>query len=172
MPSPNRWEMRRVRLADLHPSEENPRRIGEREYAALSRSLSRFGYVEPIVWNQRTGRIVGGHQRYRWLVEQGEEEAEVMVVDLDEKDELAANLTLNNPAIEGDWDEPVSDLLKQVEEQDLDMFMELGMEELRKAVTPKAKAQPDHQDPKPDTKCPCCGHAWRIGADDVVVEEA
>jgi len=171
MPSPNRWKTRLVNLTDVRPFEGNPRSIGEREYLALSRSMSRFGYVEPIVWNERTNNIVGGHQRYRWLVEQGETQVEVVVVDLDEKDELAANLTLNNPAVEGEWDEPVTDLLRQLEEQDLDMFMELGMEELRKAVTPKSNSQPD-AGVKPDTKCPCCGHEWRIGADDVIVEEA
>ena len=169
MPSPNRWELSRVSLTDIKPYDKNPRRIGEKEYAALSRSLSRFGYVEPLVWNKRTGNIVGGHQRYRWLVEQGETEADVIIVDFDEKDELAANLTLNNPAVEGDWDEPVSDLLRQMEEMDLDMFMELGMDDLRKSVTPKAQGQPDVK--KPDTTCPCCGHAWRIGANDVIVEE-
>lgn len=172
MPSPNRWEISRIKLCDMRPADNNPRHIGEKEYAALSRSLTRFGYVEPIVWNKRTGNIVGGHQRYRWLVEQGETEADVLVVDFDEKDELAANLTLNNPAIEGEWDEPLSDLLQQVEDQDLDMFMDLGMEELRQAVSPKPKNPSSGDKDSPDTTCPCCGYSWRIQAKDVKVEKS
>ncbi|MDD2300189.1 MAG: hypothetical protein PHU69_11195 [Fermentimonas sp.] len=33
--------------------------------------MTEFGYVEPIVWNEETGNIVGGHQRYKILLEAG-----------------------------------------------------------------------------------------------------
>ena len=36
-----------------------------------------------IVWNKRTGHIVGGHQRFKVLKHQGHTEIECVVVDLD-----------------------------------------------------------------------------------------
>lgn len=38
---------------------------GDVEYKKLHRSIEEFGHVEPIVWNERTGHVVGGHQRLR-----------------------------------------------------------------------------------------------------------
>ena len=46
--------------------------------------MQEFGYVEPIVWNKRTGNIVGGHQRYKILIDMGMQEVDCVVVDLDE----------------------------------------------------------------------------------------
>lgn len=35
---------------------------GDVEYEKLRRSIEELGYVEPIVWNDRTEHVVGGHQ--------------------------------------------------------------------------------------------------------------
>ena len=36
-------------IADLHPDPGNPRRIGEDELAALTRSIATFGVVDPVL---------------------------------------------------------------------------------------------------------------------------
>jgi hypothetical protein len=178
----SKWKIRKISLADLHPSENNPRQIDERAQKALEASLRRFGYVEPIVWNEKTGKIVGGHQRYRLLVDQGIKEAMVVVVDMSAEDELAANLTLNNPTIEGEWDDPILTLLSGLEEDASDLYKELDFDGLRKAIeamTPK-KGDDSNQDKNReidvddltsdcDTKCPCCGFEWQIDSKDVKV---
>ena len=56
--------------ADLLPADYNPRKDlqpGDPEYEKLKRSLQQFGYVEPVIWNKATGRVVGGHQRLKVL---------------------------------------------------------------------------------------------------------
>ena len=58
-----------------------------------------------IVYNKRTGRLVGGHQRVKALCCDGRRDAEVRVVDLPIAEEKAANLALNHPGIGGEWDE-------------------------------------------------------------------
>lgn len=91
--------------ADLLPADYNPRRNlkpGDAEYEKLKRSLEQFGYVEPIIWNKRTGRVVGGHQRLKVLIDIGITEVECVVVDLDEENEKALNVALNK--ISGEWD--------------------------------------------------------------------
>ena len=67
--------------------------------------MSEFGYVEPIIWNKRTGNIVGGHQRYKILKDLNYEEAECVVVDLDDAHEKALNVALNK--ISGEFDIPL-----------------------------------------------------------------
>ncbi|MFI8711405.1 ParB N-terminal domain-containing protein [Brevibacillus brevis] len=64
---------------------------GDIEYEKLKRSFQEFGYVEPLIWIEQTGNLVGGHQRFKILVEQGTTEIEVSVVSLDEIREKAHN---------------------------------------------------------------------------------
>ncbi len=99
-------EIRKIPIEQLNPAAYNPRKDlqpGDPEYEKLKRSMQEFGYVEPIVWNKRTGNIVGGHQRYKVLTALGYKEIDCVVVDLDEQREKALNLALNK--IQGDWDE-------------------------------------------------------------------
>jgi hypothetical protein len=70
----------------------NPRRMSEEDLAALRRSLTFFGVVEPVVVNRRTGRIVGGHQRVKAAEAEGIETLPVVHVDLDEPSEKQLNL--------------------------------------------------------------------------------
>lgn len=64
------------------PAKYNPRKDlkpGGPEYEKLKRSIQEFGYVEPIVWNSRTGNVVGGHQKLKILKEQGFKEVDCVV---------------------------------------------------------------------------------------------
>ena len=97
------WKVEKVKLADAKPLPSNARAITKKSQSALKSSLDRFGYVEPIVWNKRTGHIIGGHQRYILLVEKGVESVSMVVVDMSPEDEMDANLSLNNPNIEGEF---------------------------------------------------------------------
>ena len=91
--------------ADLLPADYNPRKDlkpGDAEYEKLKRSIEQFGYVEPVIWNRTTGRVVGGHQRLKVLMDMGMTEVDCVVVAMDEEKEKALNIALNK--ISGDWD--------------------------------------------------------------------
>ena len=91
--------------ADLLPADYNPRKDlkpGDAEYEKLKRSIEQFGYVEPVIWNKITGRVVGGHQRLKVLMDMGMTEVDCVVVEMDEDKEKALNIALNK--ISGDWD--------------------------------------------------------------------
>ena len=95
----------RKHTADLIPADYNPRKDlkpGDPEYDKLKRSMEQFGYVEPVIWNKTTGRVVGGHQRLKVLMDMGVTEVECVVVEMDEEREKALNIALNK--ISGDWD--------------------------------------------------------------------
>ena len=78
--------IQKVNAAQLNPAAYNPRRDlkpGDKEYEKLKRSLEEFGFVEPVVWNETTGNVVGGHQRLKILLDLGETEIDCSVVALD-----------------------------------------------------------------------------------------
>ena len=90
---------------ELLPADYNLRKDlkpGDAEYEKLKRSLEQFGYVEPVIWNKATGRVVGGHQRLKVLIDMGITEVECVVVEMPEDKEKALNIALNK--ISGDWD--------------------------------------------------------------------
>jgi ParB-like chromosome segregation protein Spo0J len=97
-------EVRTLPVHQLVPAEYNPRTVlqpTDKAYRKLKRSLERFGLVEPLVWNQLTGRVVGGHLRLTILKELGVGEVPVSVVNLTESEERALNVVLNNREAQG-----------------------------------------------------------------------
>lgn len=118
-------EIRRIPVSRLNPAAYNPRRNlrpGDPAYEKLERSMQQFGCVEPIVWNQRTGNVVGGHQRLKVLIAAGETELDVSVVDLPLEEEKALNVALNK--ISGEWDEgALSKLLQELSETSVDELL-------------------------------------------------
>jgi len=112
-------------VAKLVPAEYNPRKDlkpGDPEYEKLKRSLTEFGYVEPVVWNKVTGHVVGGHQRLKVLIDTGVTEVECVVVDMSEEKEKALNVALNK--ISGDWNkEKLSLLIADLQGADFDVSL-------------------------------------------------
>ena len=86
-----RLESRRV--ADLLTADYNPRTISDQALAGLGASIGRYGLVQPIIVNARTGRVVGGHQRLKVLQAKGVEATDVLVIDVEEAEEKALTFT-------------------------------------------------------------------------------
>ena len=108
----------KVRIADLHESEFNPRvalEKGSKEYEMISESIREFGLVEPLVVNRHNMAVIGGHQRLTVLRDNGVEEVECTFInEPDPKREKALCVALNK--IKGDWDmEKLEALLKDDE---------------------------------------------------------
>ena len=120
-------QLEKILISKLQNAEYNPRKAlkpGDPEFEKLKNSITEFGYVEPIIWNKRTGKVVGGHQRLSVLKHLGETEVDCVVVDLDEQKEKALNIALNK--ISGDWDMPLlTDLLKDLNDDGFDIKKKL-----------------------------------------------
>lgn len=124
----HRIETRRV--ADLVPADYNPRKISPKAMEGLKKSLAEFGAVQPIVVNERTGNIVGGHQRVKAMAALGQVETTVIVVDLSLTREKALNVALNNPHISGEFDDGLGDLLDEINGEMPELFADLRLDEL------------------------------------------
>jgi len=177
-------EVRRMKLTKLIPAEYNPRSITSKAFAGLGVSLIRFGLMEPIIWNQQTGNMVGGHQRYRHLVEQGEEDTDVIVVDLDGQKEVALNLALNSKHLRGKFTEDAVAQLKMVEARLGNAFAELGLLDLHNALEKQiarikerrkgsSGGEPPSEmvEPEAVVTCPKCKSRWQMKDNRVLTDK-
>src|SRR5438132_1194750 len=101
------FELRFLPLSELKPAPHHARRTlapKSPAYKKLKASLAEFGLVEPLVWNEPTGHVVGGHARLPILAELGHAEVPVSVVRLSETREKALGVVLNNPKAQGRYD--------------------------------------------------------------------
>ncbi len=105
------------RLADYNPREDLKK--GDPDYDRLYNSIREFGLVEPLVYNAKTKRLIGGHQRLKILEELGYTSVDVSVVNLDETREKALNVALNN--IHGRWNvKKLEEVLAEIDRPDFD----------------------------------------------------
>jgi DNA modification methylase len=159
-----------IEISKINPAVYNPRKdlkTGDPEYEHLKKSINEFGLIDPLIWNKRTGNLVGGHQRLKILKERGDKEVEVSVVDFDDAKEKALNIALNK--ISGDWDMPLlKDLLEELDTGDFDMdltgFTSKEIEDLMTQFhTPEEGLTDD--DAVPENVETICkkGDLWKLG---------
>ena len=149
-------------LADLKPAPYNPRTISKASLKGLTASIKRFGLVQPIVLNKRSGLVVGGHQRIEALKAAGATDAPVVVVDLDENEEKALNIALNSPAISGTFTDDLQPMLASLREALPHEFIDIRMDELLRDL--KAPGADEDEIPAPP-RIPIVkpGETWTLG---------
>ena len=163
----------RMPLAELLPAGYNPRKMSPAAMAGLKASLEKFGELGGIVFNRRLGRLAGGHQRVKALVAIGETHADVRVVDLDEADEKALNLTLNNHAIGGEWaGAELAALLEESQAAMGDLFTDLKLDALwdfaEKQPPPGGGGDPDDVPEVEAVAVTRPGEIWVLGAHRII----
>jgi hypothetical protein len=119
--------VKRSRIKE-HPS--NPRLMTAEARKKLERGLDKFGLLEPLIVNKRTGHVLGGNQRLAWLDKKHSDkdyELQVAWCDIPEEKELTVVALLNQPNAQGDWD--LDKLKIQIEDSKLDIEL-AGFERL------------------------------------------
>ena len=154
-------------VADLRPADYNPRSITEQQLENLGRAMGSFGDLGVIVFNRRSGNLVGGHQRTRHLplnapivvterypapnahgtvavgyIEADGERWSYREVDVDQMTELAMNVAANKHG--GSWDQmKLTPMLSELDANAFDMRLtgwdEKGLTQLLE-TTPAAAA--------------------------------
>ncbi|MGM0967147.1 MAG: site-specific DNA-methyltransferase [Bacillota bacterium] len=179
-------KIKTIPVHKINPAPYNPRidlQPGDPEYDSLKNSIKKFGYIDPLVWNERTGHLVGGHQRFKVLMEDNPSEILVSVVSLNDQDEKALNVALNK--ISGHWDEnKLEKLLTELKDNNLDLetigFTEEEYEDLLDSVSIENEivvVEEDNFDvqealdniKEPETKY---GDVWRLGRHTLVCGDA
>ncbi len=150
------FKMEKLPIRALVKADYNPRRLTDRQFKDLRRSMSEFGPVQPAVVNTYPGRenvIVGGHARIRVAESLGMTEYLCVLVHLPLPKERELNIRLNKNTGEFDMDALANafeslDLLDwgfSETELGLDVSLGDGAEKEKKARAPKV--------------CPHCGES-------------
>lgn len=161
---PSHHQIRLMPVAKLKPAPYNPRKIDRAAMEGLTKSMERFGDVQPIVWNQRSGYIVGGHQRLKILKRKKVHEVAVVVVDLDQTDERALNVALNSPSLAGEFTDDLQALLAEIHADDALLFSDLRFDVLlAEAKDPVGLVDPDLVPEAPKTPVTRHGDIWKLG---------
>lgn len=117
-------------LDTINVSKYNPRLMKAQQYGGLLEALRQYGQTESLIVN-KDGTLVSGHMRMRAMKELGYETATVIMVDLNETDEKLLNLTMNNTAIAGQYDETkLAELLDEMKLYDTDGYDKFRLSEL------------------------------------------
>ena len=130
--------IKNVQIDSIYPYPENPREIEEGQFEKLKKSLTEFGFVEPLVVNLREDSsfkdkekvltVVGGNMRLRAAKSLGLKEVPIFEININKHKEAILNIGLNR--IVGKWD--ISKLEKMVYElsdKELNLDLELtGLE--------------------------------------------
>lgn len=124
------YDTETISRSDIKNAPYNPRIMDESSKKRLRENIAKHGLVAALTWNKRTGNLVGGHQRLEQLdaLEKSKDyDLTVCVVDVDEREEAALNVQLNNPSMQGEWD--LDKLAFMSEEFQLDLKDDLGFTE-------------------------------------------
>lgn len=184
MSAPKKTERRLewMTLEALKPAAKNPKRHA---LETLGRSVNRFGYVEPVILDERTSRLVAGHGRREALMKMRATKQEPPDgVRVDEKGrwlvpvmrgwssrsdaEAEAYLLASNRLVEtGGWDDgQLAELLKSLADQDALDGVGFGEDDIARllAAAPENAEFPEFdEDAAADVEmleCPACHHKW------------
>lgn len=132
------WQSRIVGEGEADPRElvDNPlnwRKHPELQGQALEEALDRLGWIQRVVVNKRTGRLIDGHLRVELARRRKEARVPVLYVDLDEEEERLALATLDPLSALAETDaEVLAELLEGVDLEQgplLDMLADLAARE-------------------------------------------
>lgn len=169
--------MSKLSIDDLAPAPYNPREITDDAADGLRASVARFGDIGGITYNERTGRLVCGHQRVKQLRALGAQMVDgalqlasghrfpVRVVDWSEAEEKAANVEANNPHIAGTFNADLEGLLGELRGSMGELeFGELRLDELL-SEQPDATGDVEQDEvPEPPAEPVCkAGDVWVLG---------
>jgi len=115
-----KFEARTVHRSQLLNAPYNPNRMSPQEKRKLRQNIKKNGFIGGIVWNELTGNIVGGHHRIGEidaLEESQDYSITVDVVQLTDVQEREINISLNNRAAQGQFDqELLAECLIQIQD--------------------------------------------------------
>lgn len=127
-----KFKIETIRRSEMHGADYNPRKISDSNKKKLKKYIKEFGLLQPIVVNKNTMNVVSGHQRLDILdnlSKTQDYELNVAFVELDEEQEIKANIILNNVSVMGEFDvlklKEISELLPEI-----DFINDLGFDRL------------------------------------------
>lgn len=131
-----------------HP--QNFRRHPQSQVTHVKRSLDRFGWLENVVWNRRTGYILSGHARIEIAAKKGEA-VPVRPVDVSMEVEKQILLALGKTSEGATVDEEaLTNLLRELVSESDEMPIGVSQSELERLLA-DAGGEPEEEEDYPET---------------------
>ncbi len=172
-----------VAIDDLRPDSANPRRISSAQATALTRSLEKFGFVQPLLVRREDGTVIGGHQRLGAARRLGYKTVPVTYLGLMREQARVLNVGPNK--ISGEWDhEKLASMLADltpVEDLDLTLtgFNPGELDKLMRSLDVRSKKErPEKFDLNVALEDACrlarvkAGEAWALGEHHLICGDA
>lgn len=133
-------------LDDLKEWDKNPRSIDPKAFEGLKVSIGEYGDLSGIVWNQKLGALVCGHQRIKAIRDAFGKDAkiegnviylpngtrfQIRIVEWEPAHHIAAAITANNPYITGEFNGTLKDLLDELQRKSPELVDTLRMDRLK-----------------------------------------
>ncbi len=175
----------RIEYVALDDLQRHPRNPKAHDIGAIHTSVNRFGYVNPVIVDERTGYLVAGHGRLNTLVQMKAEGKQppariearkddwyvpvVRGVAFNSDSEVEAYLVADNRLTElGGWDEPeLASLLQSLADEDVKLLEATGydaddLQGLLADLNPLPPEDFSTYDEDIETQycCPKCGYKW------------
>lgn len=136
------FEVRMVSHELINPAPYNPKielTPRDQEWQEIEQSLDRWGTIDPLVWNETTGTLVGGHTRLRIRSHQGFKSSPCSIVHIED---LAEEMALNR-ALDGMRGRPdpvkLTAVLEAIEARRPDLYDSLGLNRAAKEIPVSSK---------------------------------
>ena len=117
-----KYEMITIGRSQISNAPYNPRKMTKKAREELKKDLDEHGLVIPLTWNKRTGNLVAGHQRLKYIdnSEDGKDyELTVAAIDVSEEEEKKLNVLVNNTSLMGEFDiDKLGEMLEEIDYSD------------------------------------------------------
>jgi len=178
MTEANLPEIVTLKLTEIKPYKNNPRKITEEAIEAVRDSIEKYGYVQPIALRKATREIVVGHTRYQALQRLKVKEVQVYLLDISEEKAREYRLVDNRTHELTDWDHTSLVMeLREWESSLLERFfpdvdLEIGLihsqlitaDDVARASEEIKKIRDAPIVSLVDVICPGCEHTFRVKA--------
>lgn len=113
-----------IKRSQINFAPYNPRKKDAKVVEKLRKNFRKVGFLGGIVWNERTGNLIGGHKRTEALdlihgydgTAATDYEIKVERIDVDEKTEKEQNIFLNSKNAQGEMDfELLADIIGDID---------------------------------------------------------
>ncbi len=160
-------EIKQVPIGSLKPHPKNPRVHPDSAIEKLMRSISEFGWTNPILVSE-DGYIMAGHARVKAAIKAGINEVPVIYLPLSGQKAEMYMLTDNGVQDEAEWDMPVlAELLEQFKTSNLDATLtafDVGeIDKIINDLKPKQGLTDDDAIPEPTESICKRGELWQLG---------
>lgn len=166
---PAQLKVEYIPIDTLKPFVDNPREHSERNINDIKRSISRFGFTNPILVRREDNMIIAGHGRIEAATIEGLETVPVIYLDMSDNDAKLYSITDNRTAETSEWDllalkeltEALSDDGLEIEDSGFELA---ELEELLETIEPEVEVEEDDFDATPQEEAVSqTGDLWHLG---------